>query len=60
MIKIKKTHWFYEPLSIFPAMGVSCSVEMGRARMSNADMNWVIYDQDPKEKKFVKALKIVF
>jgi len=32
--------------------------EMGRARMPKADMPWIIYDQNNKEKKFIKAITI--
>jgi hypothetical protein len=31
---------------------------MGRARMPKADMPWIIYDQNNKEKKFIKAITI--
>ena len=53
MIRIKNKHGTNTPLSIFPAMSVSCSIEMGRARMPKADMPWIIYDQNSKEKKFI-------
>lgn len=46
------------PLSIFPAMPVSCAFEMGRIRMPKADMPWVIYDQNRKLGKFIYALTI--
>jgi len=45
-------------LHIFPAMSVSCSVEFGRLRMPKADIPWVIYDQNNKERKFIKAITI--
>lgn len=45
-------------LSVFPAMPVSCAVEMGRIRMPKADMPWVIYDQNSKIGKFIYALTI--
>jgi hypothetical protein len=58
MVLIKDVHGSTTPLSIFPAMAVSCSIEMGRARMPKADMPWIIYDQNNKEKKFIKAITI--
>ncbi|WP_316348106.1 SAVED domain-containing protein [Desulfuromonas acetoxidans] len=58
MVLIKDVHGVTTPLSVFPAMAVSCSIEMGRARMPKADMPWVIYDQNNKEKKFIKAITI--
>ena len=58
MVLIKDSHGSTTPLSVFPAMAVSCSIEMGRARMPKADMPWIIYDQNNKEKKFIKAITI--
>jgi hypothetical protein len=58
MVLIKDVHGSTTPLSVFPAMAVSCSIEMGRARMPKADMPWIIYDQNNKEKKFIKAIAI--
>ena len=58
MVMIKNVHEATTPLSIFPAMAVSCSIEMGRARMPKADMPWVIYDQNNKEKTFIKTISI--
>jgi len=57
MIRIKEMHGSV-PLSIFPAMANSCSVEMGRARMPKADMPWVIYDQNNEKHGFIKTLTI--
>lgn len=58
MILIKDSQSDVQPLSIFPAMSVSCSIEMGRVRMPKADIPWIIYDQNNKEGRFVKAIKI--
>jgi len=58
MVLIKDVHGSTTPLSVFPAMAVSCSIEMGRARMPKADMPWIIFDQNNKEKKFIKAITI--
>lgn len=54
---IKEKHGIAE-LSVFPAIPVSCAVEMGRIRMPKADMPWVIYDQNLKAGKFIRALQI--
>lgn len=58
MVLIKQAHGSTTPLSVFPTMAVSCSVEMGRDRMPKADMSWIIYDQNNKEGEFIKALTI--
>lgn len=58
MVLIKEKHGFTTLLSIFPAMAVSCSIEMGRARMPKADMPWIIYDQNNTAGKFIKALTV--
>lgn len=47
-----------EHLAIFPAMGVSCAVELGRVRMPKADHPWVIYDRSNKNGGFMETLKI--
>lgn len=54
---IKEKHGIAK-LSVFPAIPVSCAVEMGRIRMPKADMPWVIYDQNLKAGKFIRALQI--
>lgn len=58
MISIKTKHGFNTSLSIFPAMSISCSVEMGRIRMPKADMPWIIYDQNNDIGSFIEAIKI--
>ncbi len=58
MVQIKASHGSMIPLSVFPIMAVSCSIEMGRARMPKADMPWIIYDQNNKENGFIKAITI--
>jgi hypothetical protein len=59
MVLIKNEHGQATPLSVFPAMPVACAIEFGRVRMPKADMPWIIYDQNNKEKKFIKALEIL-
>jgi hypothetical protein len=58
MVNIKEKHGFNTTLHIFPTMAVSCSIEMGRARMPKADMPWKIYDQNNEVGKFIEALTI--
>lgn len=58
MEKIKQEHGQQTPLHVFPAMPISCAIEMGRIRMPKSEMLWVIYDQNHKHNKFVKALTI--
>jgi len=58
MVAIQQKHGIDTPLLIFPAMPISCAVEMGRSRMPKANMPWVIYDQNNKVVKFIKALEI--
>jgi len=58
MLSISDKHGIEAPLSIFPAMPVSTSVELGRVRMPKADMPWIIYDHNQKHGAFVKALEI--
>lgn len=58
MRSIREKHGFSTPLSIFPAMAVSCSIEMGRARMPKAEMPWIIYDQNNYERIFIKTLTL--
>lgn len=55
---INASHPDQRELSIFPAMPVSCAVELGRVRMPKADMAWQIFDQNNKHGKFIPAIKI--
>jgi hypothetical protein len=45
-------------LHIFPAIPVSCAVELGRIRMPKASMPWIIYDQNNKAGKFINTITI--
>jgi hypothetical protein len=58
MGRIAETHGLNSPLRIFPAMPVACAVELGRIRMPKADMPWIVYDQNNKAGKFIRALEI--
>ena len=56
--RIKDRHGQSTPLHIFPAAGVSPSVELGRVRMPKAHMPWKIYDQNNERGGFIPALEI--
>lgn len=56
--RIAEKHGQSIPLSIFPCMPASCAVELGRVRMPKADMPWIVYDQNNKAGKFIKAVCI--
>lgn len=58
MVSMKQKHGQSTPLHIFPAMPISCAIEMGRVRMPKADMPWIIYDQNNKYQKFIKTIEI--
>lgn len=58
MVAISAAHPAATELLIFPAMPVSCAVELGRIRMPKADIPWVIFDQNNARKKFIKTLTI--
>jgi hypothetical protein len=45
-------------LSIFPAMPVACSVELGRLRMPKADSEWLLYDFSNAVGSFVPTITI--
>jgi len=45
-------------LNIFPAIPVSCAIELGRIRMPKASMQWRIYDQDYQTKTFSETITI--
>jgi len=56
--EINAAHPAAPHIAIFPAMPVSCAVELGRVRMPRADIPWMIYDQNHKLGGFVQAIKI--
>ncbi|MGA1979235.1 MAG: SAVED domain-containing protein [Sedimentisphaerales bacterium] len=58
IVSIKEKHGQSTPLHIFPAMPVSCAIEMGRVRMPKADMPWIIYDQNNKLGGFIPAIEV--
>ena len=57
-MEIAHGHGQRTSLNIFPAMPVACAVELGRVRMPKADMPWVVFDQNNKRGRFIKALEI--
>ena len=58
MVVIKAAHPTALDLKVFPAMPVSCAVELGRVRMPKADLPLVIYDQNHKHQKFIETITI--
>lgn len=58
MVEIKHHHGNTTPIHVFPVMPISCCIEMGRARMPKADMDWIVYDNDPTTQAFVQSLVI--
>ena len=58
MVKITAAHPNAANLKLFPAMPISCAVQLGRVRMPKADLPWVIYDQNNKQQKFIEAITI--
>jgi len=57
MVLINEKH-SHKALKIFPAMPISCAIELGRVRMPKSDMQWIIYDQNNKAQQFVEAITI--
>jgi len=58
MVSIKEQHGQSTPLNVFPAMPVSCAVELGRIRTPKADMPWTIFDQNNKAGAFIRTITI--
>jgi hypothetical protein len=56
--RIKECHGQATPLHVFPVVGVSIAVELGRVRMPKAHMPWQIYDQVNARGGFVPALSL--
>lgn len=56
--EVGRAHGKSTPISFFPAIPVSCAIELGRLRMPQADSRWVLYNQNGKLQKFVPALEI--
>jgi hypothetical protein len=58
MVSIRFAHPKAPDLRVFPAMPVSCAVELGRVRMPKADLPWVIYDHNQKYQRFIETITI--
>lgn len=56
--RIKARHGQTTPLHVFPVVGVSPAVELGRLRMPKAQMPWKIYDQVNARGGFVPTLTL--
>lgn len=57
MVQINEKH-SKKTLKIFPAMPISCAIELGRVRMPKSDIQWIVYDQNNKADKFIEAITI--
>lgn len=58
LVDIHGAHAGAPDLKIFPAMPLSCAVELGRIRSPKADLPWTIFDQNNKHRRFITALTI--
>lgn len=58
MAAIQAAHPNASDIKVFPAMPVSCAIELGRVRMPKANLPWVIYDQNHKHRTFIEAIII--
>lgn len=56
--EINRCHGLKSTLHVFPVMGVSAAVEVGRMRMPKASMPWQVYD-NISGRGFVPALSIL-
>lgn len=56
--QIGRVHGKATPISVVPAMPVACAIELGRLRMPKADADWILYDYDNAERRFVETLTI--
>jgi len=56
--EIKVAHGEQAKILVFPAMPVSCAVELGRVWMPKADLPLVIYDQNRTANRFIETLTI--
>jgi hypothetical protein len=56
--RIKECHGQTTTLHVFPVVGVSPAIELGRVRMPKAHMPWQIYDQINARGGFVFALSL--
>jgi hypothetical protein len=58
LVDIHAAHPGAPDVMIFPAMPLSCAVELGRIRMPKADLPWTIFDQNNQHRRFIPALTI--
>lgn len=56
--ELRKLNDSRKVIHVFPAMPISTAVELGRIRSPKADLQLMIYDQNNKKKRFIKALEI--
>lgn len=57
-VDLRNAHPDAKEILIFPVMPVACAIELGRLRMPKADLPWVVYDEDRKQKVFVSRLRV--
>jgi hypothetical protein len=57
-VDINAAHPGAADVKIFPAMPLSCAVELGRIRMPKADLPWTVFDQNNQHRRFISALTI--
>ncbi|MGB5989292.1 MAG: SAVED domain-containing protein [Marinifilaceae bacterium] len=57
--KIKQVHGQDSKLHIFPAMGISSAIELGRIWTEKADVSMVVYDQNKERNGFIKTIEII-
>jgi len=58
MVEIQKQHGRTTPLRVFSVMPVSCCIELGRSRMPQGDMPWILYNQSNVENCFFETITL--
>lgn len=56
--EIKAAHSKSKEICIFPAIPVPCALELGHRRFNQADLSWIMYDQNGKKNRFIKTITI--
>lgn len=56
--RISQAYNLETPLALFPAIPVSCAIELGRLRMPKSSMPWVVYDHNDQHGKFIETIEI--
>jgi len=58
IVRIGQRHGKNTPIRIFPAIPVSCALELGRVRMPKADGEWIIFDYNLQLDGFSPILRV--